>query len=133
MKFTDGEIVELKGQVRRRVSVRLLLVRQPDLEANGRRPRLRGAAGCRFHNAGTTAGRDHIVADTTTRSERTTSFGRDPPEAPSLFIPPRRLVAGARLRAGRQRGPRLGRAAAPSRQHARAPEDDDGRAHDPGA
>jgi hypothetical protein len=30
MKFTDGEIVELKGQVRRRVSVRLLLVRQPD-------------------------------------------------------------------------------------------------------
>jgi hypothetical protein len=108
-------------------------VRQPDIEANGRRLSFRGSTVCGFHNAGTAAGRDHIVADPVARPERAPSLGRDPPKAPRLFIPPRRLVAGARHRARWQRRRRLGFIGTPSRQHTRAPEHDDGRAYDPGA
>src|SRR5580692_4564520 len=96
MKFSHGEIVELKGKVRGRISVGFLLVRQSDIKADGWCARFGSPAVGRFHDAWAAAGRDHIVADAIARLERSASLGSDPPEAQCCFIPARRLLGRAR-------------------------------------
>jgi len=45
-----------------------------------------------FHDAGSAAGRDDIVANAAPRYERTPALGRDSTEAPRFLIPPLRLL-----------------------------------------
>jgi hypothetical protein len=97
VKFSDGKIVKLKGQVRCRIRIGLLLVRQPDVEPDRRRTSIRSAPVCRFHDTPTAAGRDHVVSNAVGQ-QRTTSLRRNPPELPGFLIPSRRLSVRPRDR-----------------------------------
>ncbi|MNS45944.1 hypothetical protein D3C72_784250 [compost metagenome] len=60
MHLADGEIVEVEAQFRCHIGVRRLLVRQDDIEADGRATRIGRTTIARFHDARTAAG-DHDI------------------------------------------------------------------------
>src|SRR5262249_3837460 len=133
MQFAHREIVKLKGEIRCRIGVGLLLHRKSDIESNGGRIGLGRTAIRGFHDAGSAAGRDDIVANAAPRYERTPALGRDWTEAPRFLIPPRRLIARTRHGTGRQCCGVLSSILAAARQHTCAAENDDSRADDPSA
>src|SRR5215469_15071568 len=92
MQFAHREIVKLKGEIRRRIGIGLLCVRKPDIESYGRRASVRCTAVRGFHDAGSAARRDYIVANAVVRNERSTAFRHDLPKAPCFLIPPPRTL-----------------------------------------
>ena len=114
VQLADREVVKLKGQIRRRIGIGLLFVRQADIKSDRGRAGVGRAAICRFHDAGSAARRDDIVADAVVRNERTAALRGDLAEEPRFVVPPRRTIGGSRRGVGR-------------RPHARAAEHHDGR------
>ena len=92
------EVVEAKIQFRRDVRIRHLLVRQRDVEADGRRAGVVRAAIGRFHDTGAAAGGDDVVAPAMLRGERAAAPGRNLREFACDLVKLRLLLH--RLRAG---------------------------------
>ncbi len=104
--------MEVEAEVRRHVAVRLLLVRQHDVEPDGHAARLRRTAIAGLHDAGAATRHDHVLP--VAGGDR--SLRHDPREPPRLVV-----VAG-------QGGQRLRLRPIPVRGigNARAAEEDDG-------
>ena len=112
MHFTDREVVEVEGQVRRHIGIGGLFVLQDNVEPDGLAARLIRAAVSRLHHAGAAAGADHPFP--AIRQQR--AFGDQTCERSCLFV-----VAG---QIGEQRG--LGIGAVFRGGDARAAEQDHG-------
>src|SRR5690606_34356842 len=109
-----GEVVELERQFGRRPRVRELLVRQGDVEADGRRPGLVRALVGGLHDARSAARGDDVVARLARFApEGAAAFGGDAAELARLLVP-------------------IGVAAVAVHADTGAAEDHDGRTHAPG-
>src|SRR4029077_11451988 len=87
MHLAHREIMEAEGEIGCGVGVRLLLLRQGDVEADARRAGFARPAIGRLHDAGATARGDDILAHRAMRLERAAAFRRDAPEEPCFSIP----------------------------------------------
>ncbi len=94
--------MELKGQIRRRIGVRFLFVRQADIESDRWRPGVGRTAICSLHDARSSACRDDIITDTVVRNQRAAALRRDPAETPRFVVPVRRMI-GVNRRGTRRR------------------------------
>ena len=79
----------MEGQLGRRERIWLLLARQLDIEADGRRADVRGAAVGRLHDPRPAARRDDVVALTVDGGERASALGHDAAKAAGFVIPAR--------------------------------------------
>ncbi len=114
MHLAHGEVVELERQFRRRPRVRELLVRQGDVETDGRRPGLVRALVGGLHDARPAARGDDVVAHLARLApEGAAAFRGDAAELARLIVP-------------------IGVSTVAVHADAGAAEDDDGRAHAPG-
>ncbi|ALA56683.1 hypothetical protein NITMOv2_0244 [Nitrospira moscoviensis] len=133
--LAQGKIPELEAQLRRNVGVRPLLVRQGDVQADGFASRIRRPPICRLHDAGSTAGDDHVVAPSvglTGGGDQPSEFAGDVVIGGQLKLPAGRGRRAGELRIARspsrgvfgepERFPRGGWFLQPG-----AAEDDDGR------
>src|SRR5262249_39747558 len=84
----------LEGALRGRIGIWLLLARQLNIEADRRRADVGGAAVGRFHDSGTAARRNDVVALTVDGSKRAPALGHDAAKAPRLVIPARHEANG---------------------------------------
>ena len=62
MHLADREVMKLKGEFRRHIGIRPLLVRERDVESDALSFRFPGSPVSGFHDSGSSSGDDHEVA-----------------------------------------------------------------------
>src|SRR3712207_1640144 len=87
MHLAHREVMEAEGQVRGRIGIGLLLMRQGDVEADRRRTHVGRSPVCGLHDAGPAACGDDIVAGPASDGHRAAALRSDGAEGPGLLVP----------------------------------------------
>jgi hypothetical protein len=87
--LAHGEVTKAEGQLGCGIRVRLLLVRERDIEADRGGSSVEGTPIGRLHQAWTASSRNDIVPKPAVRVQSTTAFGCEAPEGARLLIPER--------------------------------------------